>query len=120
LADETNKKGVRMIRKTFLFLGLAILLATLVCPAASISKTIKLDNGDVYRDACGPIQVGTRIYRFRPGTKDMVYVGEVVNLGRAFNERIVWLWVPATNRIEPKTRKAVCDWGWVRFGDAEK
>jgi hypothetical protein len=109
-----------MIKKTFLFLGLAILLAAVICPAASISRTVRLDNGDVYRDACGPIQVGTHIYRYRPGTKDMVYVGEVVNLGQAFNERIVWLWVPATKRIEPKTRQAVCDWGWVKVGEAEK
>lgn len=120
MTRETDKKGVQTMRKTFLLWGLVLLLALVLYPSTSFSKTIKLDNGVTYRDACGPIEMGTHIYRYRPATKDMVYVGEVVNIGQAFNERIVWLWVPITKRIEPKTRKAICDWGWVRVNEAEK
>lgn len=108
------------MRRTFLILGLLLIFGIMLCPSASYCKTIKMANGDVYRDACGTIVVGMEIYRYRPATKDMVYVGEVVNTGRAFNEHIVWIWVAKAKRIEPKTRKAVCDWGWVRIGTAEK
>ncbi len=108
------------MRRVFPILALLLLSAVILCPSASYCKTIKLDNGDVYRDACGEIWVGADIYRYRPATKDMSYVGEVVNLGRAFNEQIVWIWVEKTKRIEPKTRKAVCDWGWVRVKPADR
>ncbi len=108
------------MRRTHLILGMTLLLAVVLFASASYCKTIKMNNGDVYRDACGDIKVGAHIYRYRPATKDMSYVGEVVNLGRAYNESIVWIWVEKTKRIEPKTRKAVCDWGWVRIGTAEK
>jgi hypothetical protein len=114
------KKGEKKMRKTSLILGLTLLLMMVLFASASHCKTIQTKNGDVYRDACEDIKVGTLIYRYLPATKSMTYVGEVVDLGRAYNERIVWIWVERTKRIEPKTRKAVCDWGWVKVGTAEK
>ncbi len=97
-----------------------VLLAITLCPSVSLSRMITLDNGEVYRDACGPISVGTHIYRHNPATGKMRYIGEVVNTGRAYNGWIVWLWVPESKRIEPKTREAVCQWGRVKVKQSEE
>lgn len=108
------------MKRAFVIVVVLMVFVITLCPSASYSKTITLANGDVYKDACSPIWVGMQIYRFRAATKEMVYVGEVVNVGRAFNSWIVWLWVPESKRIEPRTREAVCEWGWVKIKEAEK
>ena len=108
------------MKRAFLIVVVLMVFVITLCPPTSHAKTMKLANGDVYRDACSPIWVGMHLYRFRAATKEMIYVGEVINVGRAYNSWIVWLWVPESKRIEPKTREAVCSWGWVKVKEAEK
>jgi hypothetical protein len=108
------------MKRLFIASAVVILIAIAFSTSTSYSKTITMPNGDVYNSACGRIWVGQDIYYWIAQLNRMVYAGRVVSVVQMPGRTIVWLRLPGSKRAEPRTRKAICDWGWVKVKEANK
>jgi len=99
-----------------------IMIITLIAISNTYASNDSLvsTNGDVYKSACGRIEIGVKIYFYASGVNSMTYVGKVLDIGKdESGERIVWLKMKS-GRVEYKNRKAICNWGWVKVKEGKE
>jgi hypothetical protein len=108
------------MKKVLALIVFAVVFSIIFPPAPSYCKSMTTPNGDVYESACGRIKIAADIYYWASELNRMLYVGRVVDVVRVGKQTIVWLQMPRSMRAEPRLRKAICDWGWVKVKEANK
>jgi len=108
------------MKKLAVAVAVASVFVVAFSPSPSHCKSITTPEGDVYESACGRIRIGTDIYYWASRPQTMLYVGRVVKVELLKDKTIVWLRRANSKRFEPRLRKALCDWGWVKVKEGNK
>ncbi len=107
------------MKKLPILVALVMVFSIMLSPCPSYSKSITTPDGDVYKPACGRIKIGIDIYYWASAAKKMIYIGRVIDMGKRHGERVVWLRMARSKRVEMKSRKAICHGGWVKVKEGK-